>query len=63
MRDAVLLIYMDSYLVRLVASTFTQAFVYTLLLFIRPVNDLEILQMWVDSPESSLLEHATSTKN
>ena len=44
MRDVVLLICMNSYLVELVASTFTQAFIYTHLLCIRPVNALKILR-------------------
>ena len=60
MRDVVLLICMNSYLVELVASTFTQAFIYTHLLCIRPVNALEILRMYVDSHENSLLEPATN---
>ena len=63
MCDIVLLICMDSYLVELVASTFTQAFIYTHLLCIRPMNALEILRMCVDSHEPSLLEPATNIKN
>ena len=60
MRDVVLLISMNSYLVELVPSTFTQAFIYTYFLCIGPVNALEILSMCVDSHEHSLLEPATS---
>ena len=63
MRDVVLLICVDSYLVELVASTFTQAFIYTHLLCIRPLNALEMLRMCVDSHEPSLLEPATNIKN
>ena len=51
MRDVVLLICMNSYLVERVASTFTKAFIYTPLLCIRPVNALEMLRMCVDSHE------------
>ena len=63
MRDVVLLICINSYLVERVASTFTQAFIYTHLLCIRPVNALEMLRMCVDSHEHSLLEPATNIKN
>ena len=54
MRDVVLLICMNSYLVERVASN---------LLCIRPVNALEMLRMCVDSHEHSLLEPATNIKN